>query len=324
MFVAPEFFRDRPNMPMDPLSDLLALIEPEAVASSGLCAGGGWALECSEPDGLKFIAILEGGACLYSPDHGTYPLSAGDVVLFNGKLPHVLASEPGALAMPGCDFSELAVSDGFRRIGDGASVTLVGGGAKLNRKRGHVLHDLLPPLIHMNTLEAPGDVVGILVGRMADELRRSRLGQGLALPRLAQLVILELVRGHFDGLSADSTGWLRGISDQKIGPAIALLHSRPAFLWTVNGIAKEAGMSRTAFALRFKEATGFAPMAYLIKWRMHLAEGLLLRGDHSVAAISRIVGYSSEGAFSHAFKRERGLSPSDVTPVSSARVPDSV
>jgi AraC-like DNA-binding protein len=120
-----------------------------------------------------------------------------------------------------------------------------------------------------------------------------------------------VIRRYLETLPADRTNWLAGLRDQYVGRALMALHENPARDWTLEALAQEAALSRSAFAERFTEFVGHPPMQYLTNWRMQLATNYLRNGTESVAAIANRVGYESEAAFSRAFKKVVGLPPSE-------------
>lgn len=127
--------------------------------------------------------------------------------------------------------------------------------------------------------------------------------------RLPELVVIEVLKSHLATLPALRDGWFAALRDPVVAPALALLHSAPGRRWTVSEIAAEVAVSRSVLDERFREVLGRSPIRYLAEWRMHLAEELLATTDATVFAIARRVGYESEEAFSRAFKRARGASP---------------
>ena len=129
------------------------------------------------------------------------------------------------------------------------------------------------------------------------------------LGKLAELLFVEAVRRYLASLPAGHTGWLAGLQDRAVGRALALLHSRVAHPWTTEELAREVGLSRSAFAERFTTLLGTPPMHYLASWRIQLGSRLLRETRQTVAAIALEVGYESEAAFSRAFKRATGDSP---------------
>jgi AraC-like DNA-binding protein len=107
---------------------------------------------------------------------------------------------------------------------------------------------------------------------------------------------------------AESHGWIGALSDPKIGAGLRLLHRDVSRNWKVEELARSVGMSRSAFALRFKTLVGVPPLDYLLRWRMQRARDLLRRNDN-VATVAFRLGYQSESAFGNAFKRIYGRSP---------------
>jgi AraC-like DNA-binding protein len=128
--------------------------------------------------------------------------------------------------------------------------------------------------------------------------------------RLPELVLIEVLRAHLASAPAADHGWLAALRDPVLAPALSFLHADPARKWTVAELAANAAVSRSVLDDRFRQVLGRSPIRYLTEWRMHLADDLLASTDMGVVGIARRVGYDSEEAFSRAFKRERGLSPS--------------
>jgi AraC-like DNA-binding protein len=129
--------------------------------------------------------------------------------------------------------------------------------------------------------------------------------------RITELLFLELLRLHVVRLPAEQSGWLAALRDRHVSLALHLMHNRPADQWTMDSLARRAGLSRSPLEARFNRLLGQPAMRYLTRWRLQLAAGLLAGGTKPVVTIAREVGYSSEEAFSRAFKRETGSSPSE-------------
>jgi AraC-like DNA-binding protein len=128
--------------------------------------------------------------------------------------------------------------------------------------------------------------------------------------RLPELVLTEVLRAHLESAPAAEQGWLAALRDPVLAPALSQLHADPARKWTVADLAAGAAVSRSVLDDRFRQVLGRSPIRYLTEWRMHLAEELLATSDLGIVTVAGRVGYDSEEAFSRAFKRERGLSPS--------------
>ena len=142
------------------------------------------------------------------------------------------------------------------------------------------------------------------------ESQQPRIGGECVLGRLSELMFVDVVRRYLETLPADRTGWLAGLRDPFVGRALTALHRDPAHDWTLESLAREVGLSRSALAERFVQFVGQPPMQYLGSWRMQLAASLLMSGTEGIAEIAGRVGYESEAAFSRAFKKIVGTPPS--------------
>jgi len=131
----------------------------------------------------------------------------------------------------------------------------------------------------------------------------------VVLGRLSELMFVDVVRRYLETLPPERAGWLAGLREPFIGRALAALHASPARDWTLESLAREVALSRSALAERFTELVGQPPMQYLTSWRMQLAAGQLAGGADSVSSVAARVGYESEAAFSRAFKKATGVAP---------------
>jgi AraC-like DNA-binding protein len=184
--------------------------------------------------------------------------------------------------------------------------------------RGEVSRKLLmalPPRLVLRPDEWSCPVVPLL----ADEMTRDAPGQQAVLDRLLDLLLIAVLRAWFARPDADEPAWYRAHTDPVVGRALRLLHNNPAHPWTVADLAAQTGVSRAALARRFTDLVGEPPMTFLTEWRLSLAADLLREPDATVDAVARRVGYGSGFALSTAFKRVRGLSPSDHRATVTAR-----
>ena len=142
-----------------------------------------------------------------------------------------------------------------------------------------------------------------------NEADASRAGGEAVLAKLSEVLFVETLRTYIANLPAEQTGWLAGARDAEVGKALALMHRRPAHPWTIASLAKEAGVSRSVLAVRFRHYLNEPPMAYLTLWRIQLGAQMLTSSSYPVAQIASEVGYESEAAFNRAFKREFTVPP---------------
>jgi AraC-like DNA-binding protein len=151
--------------------------------------------------------------------------------------------------------------------------------------------------------------IGWLLERIVREMEPPpRPGGPLVIAELAQLLFVLTLRAYVTQSPKSEGGWLKALGDSRLAPVLVAMHRDPGRAWTLENLAREAGMSRTSFTVHFRQVMGVPPLAYLTNWRMHLAERDLRRGA-SVAEVADAVGYKSESAFSHAFKRATGTAP---------------
>jgi AraC-like DNA-binding protein len=156
---------------------------------------------------------------------------------------------------------------------------------------------------------APGGLLDRLIELTLMEARANAAGSACIRLGLSELMFVEVVRRHIEALPAGQTGWLSGLRDPAIGRVLHMLHGEPARQWTLNELAAQAGLSRAVVAERFAHLVGCPPIHYLTLWRMQMAARLLTDGTMKVAAVAREAGYESEAAFSRAFKKTTGRSP---------------
>ncbi|MFF5483233.1 AraC family transcriptional regulator [Streptomyces sp. NPDC012935] len=298
-------------MTTDPLSEALAVADARSVLSGGFTAGGTWAIRLRGRDKLKVIAVVRGGCLLVREDGGEpLKLSEGDVVVSDGRRPYVLCSALGVEPLDSADVTVDPVTFSAR-LGEGTDeeVSCVSGHIDLSRDSGELLRRALPELIHVRSDVTEASALRWLIGQLAEEMKTRRAGVEFASDQLAQLMFVQVLRVCLVESEGLPPGWLRALADERLAPALRLMHGDPGHPWQLEDLARAAAMSRTTFAVRFKEAAGVPPLTYLLNWRMSLAARALRQDTAPVAALARSVGYTSESAFSNAFKRAMGVAP---------------
>ncbi|MFA4938840.1 AraC family transcriptional regulator [Brevundimonas sp.] len=293
---------------MDPLSEVLSLLKPASYGFRGLDAGRDWALAFPSGEGLKCFAILEGECRVSVESAPAVRLGPGDVVLLpTGKAVHL----SGAADVAPVDAMAL-----FLSVPPGESVMLNGGGDcwgfggyfGFGGANASLLLARLPAIVHI-TGEGDRSALRFAMERLMRELREPAPGSALLAEHLAQALLIEALRHHLADPSADGRGWLFALSDTRLHAAITALHGDPARRWTLEALAREAGMSRSSFAASFRETVGEPAMEYLTRWRMVIAADRLAGGRLSIAEVAPSVGYLSESAFGATFKRVIGRPP---------------
>lgn len=193
----------------------------------------------------------------------------------------------------------------------GAATIMLCGAYLLDRSRAHPLLGDLPDVIHLPARVGRHLRLHAAVDLLGAELEQPRPGSDAMLPALLEVLLLHILRAWFDDKSAHgaATGWAAALRDSAVATALRAIHGDPSRQWTVEELGAQAGLSRAAFARRFAALVGQPPLAYLTWWRMTLAARLLRDSDAPLAAVARMVGYASEFAFAHAFKRGYGSAP---------------
>ncbi|UPG86295.1 AraC family transcriptional regulator [Luteibacter aegosomatis] len=300
---------DRTEMTDDPITEFLRLAEVESVMSGGFTAGGDWSVRFPPPDKLKFFASARGGCVLrMEGDTDDVPLAEGDVVLLIAPRGFVLCSDPSVMPREAREFFG-DVRGGIVQVNEGDDTLHIGGHVRLHPDYEPMLTGALPPWIHVRATAPEASIMRWLIDRMVEESAASRPAAGLMLTQLAHLLFVQILRAHMASGESLRAGWLRAAADPRLAPVLRRIHADPAQPWRLDDMARAAAMSRTVFAAHFKAVAGVAPLAYLTQWRMRLATHALRRGSVPVAVLARDLGYASESAFSHAFKRVVGVSP---------------
>ncbi|WP_329459432.1 AraC family transcriptional regulator [Streptomyces sp. NBC_01497] len=298
---------------MDPLSDILSSLNVRTGSLSGIDAGGDWALGFGVHEHIKIGVVLSGALWLAVDDADWVELHAGDCYLQSARASFRIASGPGLATLPGKAVFDASDSR-IVPVGDAAvadRTRVLGGSVTFLDTTVALLMEGLPPVvtIEAGTAEALA-MRPLLELLMAEAEADGRLGTALMAERLTELLFVQAIRAvATDGGGHRLDGWLGALGDERIGAALVLMHQNPARGWTVAELGARAGMSRAAFASRFRALVGMPPLDYLQRWRMLAAGRELRTGTRTVAALAGRWGYGSESSFSNAFKRVTGVSP---------------
>ena len=294
---------------VDPLAEVVTLLQPAARFSKVVSAAGPWSVRRSEAGQPFYCVILGGSSRLAVDGHEPILLQEGDFVL----IPSAYGFTMSSLEPPPSEDIEtppVALLHGEFRLGIQSGppeVRFLVGYCAFGSPDAALLVSLLPQLVHVRGERR----LATLVQLVGDESRELRPARDVILARLLEVLLIEALRSTAG--TAASPGLLRGLADVRLAAAIRRMHESPTQPWTVAQLAKEAALSRSAFFERFSRAVGVPPMEYLLAWRMALAKSLLRRKEGSVAEVAERVGYSSASTFSVAFTRYVGLPPTRYT-----------
>jgi AraC-like DNA-binding protein len=295
---------------LDPLSDVLSLLKVRSYMAGGLDVGGEMSVRFELHDGIKCYAVVS-GQCWLSVDGvaEAVRLETGDCFLLPHGRPFVLASD---LNLAPVDALTLLMSakrqGGVALINGGGGCCIVGGFFAFTGSHASILLEALPPIVHLRK-ESDKAAMRWSLERMRLELFEQQPGGSLVAQHLAHMMLVQALRLHLAEGVKGGVGWLFALADKQMSAAINAMHGDPGQHWTLQKLAERAGMSRSIFAMKFKETVGASPMEYLTRWRMLVAGDKMTNSRDSLASIALSLGYESESAFSTAFKRVMGCSP---------------
>ena len=299
----PIFFYESPEM-TDPLAEVVTLLQPSASFSKLVAGAGAWRVTRVEAGRPFYAAVLDGACRLAVDDHPPLIAEKGDFVLIpsaNDFTTTSLTPPPeGVVTQP------VELGPRHYRMGrtDGpADTRLVVGYCAFGSADTALLLSLLPRFIH----ERGAPRLSTLVEMVDEEARADRPARDVILAHLLQIMLIEALRA--DSGAAARPGLIRGLADERLAVALRRMHEAPTRPWTVPELAREAGLSRTVFFVRFRRVVGLTPMDDLLAWRMALAKDMLRRGTAGIAEVAERIGYASASTFTIAFSRHVGVPP---------------
>jgi len=276
---------------MDAIADFLSAIHVQGVCYGRRQVTGTWAPRSEIGSNAQFGLISYGQVLLSLPDAESIQLFHGDFFLLAPGREYVLSTVPGS-----------------------AQSAIIAGRFCFDQTHSSPLTDFLPPVILIRGGQPSMLSLQKTLELLASEVDASTPGAGIAVRRLADLLLIQALRAHLavaERNQSERSGWLHALADSHIGAALNSMHKRIEYPWTVASLASEAGMSRSAFAQRFKKLMSEAPLEYLTRWRMYRGSDLLRESDRKLADVAQAVGYDSDGAFHKAFKRVLGIAPGE-------------
>ena len=300
---------------MDLLSDVLSTLKLSGHIYFRTQLSSPWGIYVpAEKNVARFHVAINGGCWLGVGDDGRpFQLSEGDLALVPHGSAHRIMDHPERTCSPLDEVLDETGYDGtglFEFGGDGSETILVCGYFEFDEDIFHPLLSSLPRSLHLNAAENPGFLsLGKVLGFIDNESEDEQLGSGAILERLSEILFIQVIRAYSERADG-GIGYLAALSDPSLQRALKVLHNEPDRKWSLEELAREAGLSRSSFASRFKELVGVPAMEYLNWWRMSLAMKELKAGKKTIVEIGEEVGYSSESSFSTAFKRHFGKPPS--------------
>lgn len=296
---------------MDPAAELFPTLRVTSALYTRVDATAPWGIDFRAYPNAKFGIVLE-GRCWMTLEGSSraIPLARGDYYMLPRGHAFTLCDDPET---PTRRCEELLQDRGrdqaIRYGGGGALTTIIGGLFVFDRPGQPALLDLLPDLIHVTVAQSKIPDLEATLRLLASETEQPSLGSGLVVNRVADILFVQTIRAHLDQANAGRDGWLGAVKDPQIAQALRLMHEQAGRPWTIESLATEVNMSRSAFAVRFKALVGEAPLEYLTRCRMQKAAQLLREQNMKIVEVAERIGYESEGAFNRAFKRHLGTTP---------------
>jgi len=293
----------------DPLAIIISLLRPQTVFSKIISGAGQWSIRKPRYEDPAFCLLLHGSCFIDLDGVGVLELREGDFVLLPATPSFTLASDLSIRPT----FVPLEHSQQTHHGLESGPVTMrmLGGYFRFDGANAQLLVKLLPPVVHIRRDEPGASQLHRIVELISDEADAYRPGRDLIVERLVEVVLVEALRFRSALSGKEEQGLLAGLSDPALAQTLREIHVDVARRWTVEQLARTAGMSRAVFAERFARRIGMPPMQYLLEWRIALAKDMLRREQLSLAEVAERVGYQSASAFSTAFTRLNGRSPGE-------------
>lgn len=294
---------------MDVLSAILEATGLRSVVYSKFPFAAPWGLDIIKDEHSQFWRLMSGSCVIGLPDGRIIEMEAGDLVFVPHGSSHWIADSPASLRMPSPEFVK-ALRAGLPVFNSSGNVTtLIAGHFEFDYKPLHPFLKDLPPVIHIKQYGTENQLLLRQITQlMLDELNNERPGNSIMLKCLSEIMFINMIRAYLDQGKPDS-GFLSALKDPRISKALKLIQDSPQTDWTLESLASEIGMSRSAFFNQFKKLVHETPLNYLTNWRIHRAQKFLVADNSNIAEVALNVGYQSVAAFNRIFKSKTGQTP---------------
>lgn len=291
---------------------ILRDLRPVGVSYGHCTLSAPWAVAIDQAHESRLHVVIRRAALLRVATGEWVRLGEGDVAFLPSGATHVLADHPETKSRPLANFPQEELGErAYRmRVGEGLGETLLTCCAvQFCEPLVHPVLSAMPSLIVVRRDMQRGSSFGVLLDLMRDELLVERIGATTILAKLADVIVTQLIRDWIASGDAMSSSWVIAASDMRLGRVLAAIHGTSEKAWSVNELAREAGMSRSALHSAFSRLLGVSPRQYVARWRMVRAARLLREQKLSVSETANTLGFGSAEAFSRAFRRHYGVSP---------------
>jgi len=305
---------DRPAFEhrMDPMSEVFGSMKIQDAIYKRLEATAPWGFSYSgdvDPR-IRFGLVVRGSALLkFKNQRRTISLSGGDLFIsILSDEPFTLVDHPRSAIVDSSELRKHEVDNVIHFGGGGPLTTFVSGSFGMSTFGAPLISTILPRFLHMRLEQDRSHAVRSILDILATETAQPGIASS-CLTNLYELLFFYAIRAYASSSAAPPKGWLAAMSDKQLRKSIEAMHSGLDRSWSVELLAREARMSRSAFALKFRTVLGQTPLEYITQWRMYKAGAMIRSNNTSFSEVASAVGYGSESSFSRVFKREMGAAP---------------
>lgn len=283
----------------------LKYLAAEGIVISQSHLKGDWGVEMDSADGSYFHFVAQGGAYFSMDGMDEIQLSAGDLIVLPQGDSHQLKRSSDSNTISLGQF--VKHSTGLHRK-DPDATSFLCGSFGIDRHMVMPAIKSLPRSLHLKGGEgniAPSTIE--ILKQLRTEVENAQLGSQVVIRHLLSTLFVYVLREWSENASVEAGTWFSAMQSPHIAKALACIHEKPDYNWTLDRLAQEANLSRSAFAKQFRDSVGETPHTYLTRWRLGIAAQLLAQTSLSIGEIAYKVGYRSEYSFNRAFKTVRGI-----------------
>ena len=313
--ISPKYMTDRPvfELRMDPLSEVFGTMRIQEARYRRVEATAPWGFRYSGDKGprIRFGLVIRGSALLrFKDQRRTISLSSGDLFIFIlSDEPFTLLDHPRSAVIDYSELRKLEVDGVIHYGGGGPLTTLVSGSFGMSAFGAPLISTILPRYLHLRLEQNRSHAFQSVLDLLAAETAQPGIASSRLISCLYESLFVFAIRAYASSSAAPPKGWLAAMSDKHLSKAIQAMHSGIDRSWSVASLAREARMSRSAFALKFRTVLGQTPLEYLTRWRMYKAGAMIRSNNMSFSEVASAIGYGSESSFSRVFRREMGVAP---------------
>lgn len=275
-----------------------------------------WGLKLPAMTGQLMLHLVTDGQCVIKSGNTSYQLESGSLVLVPHGKGHTIKSDKNASAIPFFDSGVRQITANLELLdipGKGNLTKLICGVVAFDHIFGRYLLQQLPDIICLHRAEYESTSwLNSTIELIRHEAEQLTIGSETIITRLAEILIVKTLRYWLNNSRQADEGWFAALRNERIGAALRAIHQYPEKNWNLEKLSAHAYMSRSAFSAKFTELVGTSVKSYLTKWRLTLAYYKLQQEQIPLIELALSSGYNSEAAFSRAFKRVIGLTPSQV------------